>query len=156
MANILRPVVLLLALIPLSFSLNACGGSASENPAVISGAGDVERLEIIDRVEGTGATATVGHDITVHYDGWLYDKSSPGFKGTMFDSTDGGAPFSFTLGNGEVISGWDQGLIGMKVGGRRTLIIPAELGYGRPGNGPIPPNSALVFDIELLDVSSIE
>lgn len=109
-------------------------------------------MEIIDTEEGTGATATVGHDLTVHYEGWLYDVNEPGLRGDLIDSTIGGAPFRFTLGTGEVIRGWDQGLVGMRVGGRRTLIVPSGLAYGTQGNGPVPRNAALVFDIELLDV----
>ncbi|MDD4978024.1 MAG: FKBP-type peptidyl-prolyl cis-trans isomerase [Gallionella sp.] len=103
---------------------------------------------------GTGAEAIAGHDIAVHYTGWLYDETAPEHKGKKFDSSrDRGQPFEFGLGGGQVIKGWDQGFAGMKVGGQRTLIIPAKLGYGARGaGGVIPPNATLVFDVELLKV----
>ena len=87
--------------------------------------------------------------MTVSYTGWLYDPTKPESKGTQFDTS---ANFSFQLGVGRVIAGWDQGVVGMKVGGQRRLIIPAELGYGAQGSGPIPGGATLVFDIDLLDV----
>ena len=103
---------------------------------------------------GEGTEATAGHDVSVHYTGWLYDEAAPEHKGTKFDSSrDRGNPFDFSLGAGQVIKGWDQGVEGMKVGGQRTLIIPAALGYGARGaGGVIPPNATLVFDVELLGV----
>lgn len=103
---------------------------------------------------GTGAQATAGHDVSVHYTGWLYDEAASERKGKKFDSSrDRGDPFKFPLGGGRVIKGWDQGVDGMKVGGQRTLLIPANLGYGARGaGGVIPPNATLVFDVELLDV----
>jgi FKBP-type peptidyl-prolyl cis-trans isomerase FkpA len=102
---------------------------------------DIQDLEI-----GTGAEATAGQTVGVHYTGRLTD-------GSKFDSSlDRGRPFSFQLGAGEVIQGWDQGIAGMKVGGKRTLMIPAAYGYGDRGAGPIQPGSSLVFDVELLDV----
>ena len=103
---------------------------------------------------GTGAEAIAGHDIAVHYTGWLYDEAAPDHKGKKFDSSrDRGQPFEFGLGGGQVIKGWDQGFAGMKVGGERTLIIPAKLGYGARGaGGVIPANATLVFDVELLKV----
>jgi FKBP-type peptidyl-prolyl cis-trans isomerase FkpA len=90
----------------------------------------------------------------VHYRGWLYDDTKPDHHGAEFDSSRShGHPFEFRLGIGRVIKGWDQGVAGMKVGGKRTLLIPASLGYGARGaGGDIPPNAALVFDVELLDV----
>lgn len=88
----------------------------------------------------------------MNYIGWLYDPARPDQKGTQFDSSIGRGPYSFVLGAGAVIRGWDQGVNGMKVGGVRRLVIPPELAYGASGNGPIPPNSTLVFEVELLDV----
>lgn len=102
---------------------------------------------------GTGAEATAGRRLTVHYTGWVYDPAQPEQKGQRFDSSLSGQPFAFTLGAREVIAGWDRGVAGMRVGGQRRLIIPPDLGYGSSGNGPIPPNATLVFDIELLTVN---
>ncbi|MBK7006685.1 MAG: FKBP-type peptidyl-prolyl cis-trans isomerase [Burkholderiales bacterium] len=109
-------------------------------------------LQYEDTTEGTGAVATKGHNVTVHYTGWLY---SNGTQGTKFDSSkDRNDPFVFHLGGGMVIRGWDEGVAGMKVGGIRTLIIPAALGYGSRGaGGVIPPNATLKFDVELLGTS---
>jgi len=106
---------------------------------------EVTGLQIEDITVGTGALAEPGKAATVHYTGWLKD-------GTEFDSSIGREPFTFQVGAGMVIPGWDQGVPGMKVGGTRRLIIPAELGYGSSGAGPIPPNATLIFEIELLSV----
>ncbi len=108
----------------------------------------INELQSTDVVVGTGAEAVLGKKVTVHYVGTLTD-------GTKFDaSKDRGQPFSFTLGEGQVIKGWDEGVAGMKVGGKRTLVIPSELGYGETGTpgGQIPPNATLKFEIELLKV----
>ena len=107
-----------------------------------------------DGKAGTGAEAASGQQVTVHYTGWLYDPSKADNKGTKFDSSrDRNEPFSFRLSGGEVIRGWDEGVAGMKVGGQRTLTIPADMGYGARGaGGVIPPNATLLFDVELLDV----
>ena len=103
---------------------------------------------------GTGAEASAGQRVTVHYTGWLFDPAAPGQKGNKFDSSrDRGDPCVFTLGIGQVIAGWDQGFAGMKVGGQRTLVIPPEQGYGARGAGKaIPPNATLLFEVELLGV----
>lgn len=103
---------------------------------------------------GEGAEAAAGHAVSVHYTGWLYDEAAPDHKGRKFDSSrDRNDPFDFPLGAGHVIKGWDLGVQGMKVGGQRTLTIPAHLGYGARGaGGAIPPNATLVFDVELLAV----
>jgi FKBP-type peptidyl-prolyl cis-trans isomerase FkpA len=103
---------------------------------------------------GTGAEAQPGQVVTVHYTGWLHDQTRPDGKGPQFDSSrDRNEPFSFNLGAGEVIQGWDEGVAGMKVGGRRTLTIPPAMGYGARGaGGVIPPNATLLFDVELLGV----
>lgn len=107
-----------------------------------------------DMLQGDGAEAKAGQQVTVHYTGWLYDESGAENKGKKFDSSrDRGTPFSFSLGAGEVIKGWDEGVQGMKVGGHRTLVIPPAMGYGKRGAGNvIPPNATLVFDVELLAV----
>jgi FKBP-type peptidyl-prolyl cis-trans isomerase FkpA len=113
----------------------------------------MDELKKTDIVEGSGALAQRG-PIRVHYTGWLYDASQPDGRGRKFDSSvDRGQPFEFHLGAGQVIAGWDQGVAGMKVGGKRTLVIPPHLGYGARGaGGVIPPNATLLFDVELVDV----
>jgi len=111
-------------------------------------------LKMTDTKVGTGPVAKAGEQVTVNYTGWLYVN---GAKGKKFDSSyDHGEPFSFALGAGNVIPGWDQGVVGMKVGGKRTLIIPPALGYGAGGtpDGTIPPNATLIFDVELVKVGS--
>ena len=107
-----------------------------------------------DLQAGTGREAQKGKALSVHYTGWLYDPTKPDMKGRMFDSSKERGPFSFQLGAGQVIPGWDQGFDGMKIGGRRRLIIPPALGYGvdGAGGGIIPPNATLIFEMELLDV----
>jgi FKBP-type peptidyl-prolyl cis-trans isomerase len=111
-------------------------------------------LQHLDVKQGTGAEAVAGKQVVVHYTGWLRDASKPDSHGAKFDSSrDRNAPFSFVLGAGRVIKGWDEGVAGMKVGGQRTLVIPPELGYGARGaGGVIPPNATLIFDVELVDV----
>ena len=108
-------------------------------------------LKYTDTKTGDGSTATSGNKVSVHYTGWLYNN---GAKGAKFDSSvDRGQPFQFTLGAHQVIAGWDEGVAGMKVGGKRRLIIPAALGYGARGaGGVIPPNATLIFEVELLGV----
>ena len=131
-----------------------CGGGSSDKP---SGSGPTkvsgqpttttDGLQYWDIAVGNGATAAAGNSVKVHYTGWLT-------TGEKFDSSrDRNEPFSFPLGAGQVIKGWDEGVAGMKVGGRRQLRIPPELGYGASGaGGVIPPNATLIFDVELLDV----
>lgn len=108
-----------------------------------------QRLEIEDLVEGSGEPAVKGQQVTVHYTGWLYQE---GTQGSKFDSSvDRRSPFVFELGAGMVIAGWDEGVAGMRVGGKRVLIIPPDLGYGAYGaGGVIPPNATLKFEVELL------
>ena len=107
-----------------------------------------------DLTPGTGPEIKAGQTALVHYTGWLYDAASPENKGKQFDSSVGGEPFEFSVGAGHVISGWDQGVAGMKVGGKRRLVIPPDLGYGArgAGGGLIPPNATLLFDVELVEI----
>ena len=132
-------------LVTLSIAAAACGGGTEPN---------VTELMKTDAKPGTGPEATSGQNVTVHYTGWLYDSSRPDTKGKKFDSSrDRNDAFTFRLGAGRVIRGWDEGVAGMKVGGRRRLTIPSDMGYGAQGAGrDIPPNAALVFDVELIDV----
>jgi FKBP-type peptidyl-prolyl cis-trans isomerase len=131
-------------LLTLSFFAAGCDDSpTSPNNA---------RFSQIDLRIGSGAEATTGRVITVNYTGWLFDALEPSQKGAQFDSSAGSTPFIFTLGAGQVIAGWDQGLQGMKVGGVRRLVIPSSLGYGSARNGPIPPYATMLFEIELLEV----
>lgn len=131
--------------------LAACGGSDSNNPERFAKAIEMSRsvtsLQVRDDKVGTGAEASPGRTVSVHYTGRLLD-------GTKFDSSrDRNEPFDFRLGAGEVIPGWDEGVKGMRVGGTRHLTIPSNMAYGPTGSPPaIPPNAALQFDIELLDV----
>ncbi|VXB32780.1 Peptidyl-prolyl cis-trans isomerase [Luteimonas sp. 9C] len=139
----LRRIALLSVLL-----LAACGG-----PPPYTG-GDVAELQRIDRTVGAGTPATVGDAVSVHYTGWLYDQNAPDRRGAQFDSSrDRGQPFTFELGAGRVIRGWDEGVAGMQPGGTRELHIPAWLGYGDAGAGrAIPPGASLVFEVELLEI----
>ncbi|WP_177497619.1 FKBP-type peptidyl-prolyl cis-trans isomerase [Pseudomonas sp. Hp2] len=116
--------------------------------------GTIAQFKKIDTHPGDGAEAKPGDLVTVHYTGWLYDERTADRHGDKFDSSvDRGEPFQFRLGGGQVIRGWDEGVAGMKVGGKRTLMIPPEYGYGdRGAGGVIPPGASLVFDVELLGV----
>ncbi len=141
--------------------MSACGTDSTapdipSNPAVETYAASLgvniagmtkksDNLYVQDLVVGTGAEAVVGRTVGVTYSGYL-------INGSRFDSNVGRAPFSFVLGVQQVIAGWDQGVVGMKVGGKRRLVIGSALGYGRQGSGPIPPNATLVFDVEVLSV----
>jgi FKBP-type peptidyl-prolyl cis-trans isomerase len=112
-------------------------------------------LQKIDLTPGSGAEIKSGQNALVHYTGWLYDAAAPDNKGAKFDSSlDRNEPFEFPVGGAMVIPGWDQGVAGMKVGGKRRLVIPPELGYGSrgAGGGLIPPNATLVFDVELVEI----
>jgi len=114
----------------------------------------ITELQKDDEQVGSGADAVAGRPVTVHYTGWLWDESKADHKGRKFDSSrDRNEPFEFRLGGGQVIRGWDEGVAGMKVGGKRTLTIPPAYGYGARGaGGVIPPNATLIFDVELLKV----
>jgi FKBP-type peptidyl-prolyl cis-trans isomerase FkpA len=122
-----------------------CGGSPT-SPSTYA------PFSTTDLVVGTGTAAVTGSVVTVNYSGWLYDGSQTDQKGLQFASSVGQTAFSFTLGAGSVINGWEQGIVGMQVGGVRRLVIPPSLAYGASRSGPIPPYATLVFEIQLLDV----
>jgi FKBP-type peptidyl-prolyl cis-trans isomerase FkpA len=137
-----------------SLALTACHADNQTNSKENAMSQQVNQLIIKDTVVGNGREAEAGFNVTVHYTGWLYDPSKPDGKGSKFDSSvERHEPFVFFLGGGQVIQGWDQGFAGMKVGGKRTLIIPPDMGYGAYGaGGVIPPNATLIFDVELLAI----
>jgi FKBP-type peptidyl-prolyl cis-trans isomerase FkpA len=131
-------------------ALAVLAGGCGDSPTAPS---DPVPFSQTDLVVGGGTDAVTGKVLTVNYSGWLYDASKPDQKGAQFDSSVGRSEFSFTLGAGQVIKGWDQGVPGMKVGGTRRLVIPPSLGYGATRNGPIPPNATLVFEVQLIGVA---
>ncbi|MEZ0231562.1 MAG: FKBP-type peptidyl-prolyl cis-trans isomerase [Methylophilaceae bacterium] len=149
-ATIIASTVLI-AMLAIS-GCNAGSQNSNQEKTVMSQT--ITEFTKIDHKIGTGREAEAGLNVTVHYTGWLYDPSKPEGKGEKFDSSlDRGEPFVFYLGGGQVIRGWDEGFAGMKIGGTRTLLIPAEYGYGARGaGGVIPPNASLVFDVELLGI----
>jgi FKBP-type peptidyl-prolyl cis-trans isomerase FkpA len=134
----------------LLFVFAALGASCSDSP---TGPTHYAPFGQTDLILGTGADAATGNLLSVNYTGWLYDETKAEQKGPQFDSSIGGTPFSFTLGASQVIAGWDRGLVGMKEGGRRRLIIPPSLAYGGFRSGVIPPNATLLFEIDLITVT---
>lgn len=133
----------LIAVFVAALSLSACGGGSSGSVAVA--VSSPATLTTTDTVVGSGATAVTGNNATVTYTGWLYSATAADFKGKQFDT----GSFSFKLGAGTVITGFDQGVIGMKVGGTRVILIPSAQGYGSSGTTGIPGNSGLVFEVKL-------
>ena len=142
-------------LIPALLLAVACGGDdgnggpTAPTPPPSPSVGLDVPFSTEDLTVGTGQEAMNGDTLSVNYTGWLYDPNAAENKGTQFDSGN----FSFTLGAGEVIAGWDQGVLGMRVGGRRRIVIPPELGYGSSGQGPIPGDATLLFEVELLEIN---
>jgi FKBP-type peptidyl-prolyl cis-trans isomerase FkpA len=143
--RVLRPIVTFACVAALAGAMSGCDDSSTA-PS------DFARFNQSDLRGGSGAAATNGATLTVEYTGWLYDGSKTDQKGLQFDTSRGREPLTFTLGIGRVISGWDQGLIGMRVGGLRRLVIPPSLAYGGARNNIVPPTATLVFEVELLDV----
>jgi hypothetical protein len=139
----------IILLVTLAASIAGCVSDQDGEPTM-----SVTQLNKQDTKPGTGKEAVAGNSVTVQYTGWLYDEGAKDHKGTKFDSSrDRNEPFTFKLGAGQVIKGWDEGVAGMKVGGQRVLTIPPDMGYGpRGAGGVIPPNAVLLFDVELLDV----
>jgi FKBP-type peptidyl-prolyl cis-trans isomerase FkpA len=143
--RVLRSTFVCLALAAVS----ALGSGCTESPTAPA---NFAPFAVTDLRVGTGADAVVGSILTVTYTGWFYNSTRPDNKGPVFDTSAGAEPFSFTLGAGGVIQGWDQGMTGMRVGGLRRLVIPPSLAYGSVRNNSIPPNATLLFEIELLEV----
>ena len=145
MIEVMRSTSLALAAV-LVLSAAAC-----ESPAAPT---NLARFSQTDLVVGEGAEAVAGSNVKVNYTGWLYNAARPDQKGAQFDSSlsEGRVPLEFTLGVGQVIPGWDQGLIGLRVGGQRRLVIPPSLAYGGSRADIIPPNATLIFDVELLEI----
>jgi len=139
-----------ICVVGLGLTLALAGCERAKAPAAASA--PAVPFQKIDSVTGAGKEAVAGATAVVNYTGWLYEPNAPQQHGAQFDSSSGRGPFSFALGAGQVIPGWDEGVKGMKVGGKRTLIVPAAMGYGDSGAGPIPPNATLIFEVELLDV----
>ncbi|HPI19154.1 MAG TPA: FKBP-type peptidyl-prolyl cis-trans isomerase [Candidatus Kapabacteria bacterium] len=136
---------LIIALIAISFILSACSSAKETSKDELTMIKTASGLQYGDILLGKGELVKSGQKLTVHYVGTFLD-------GTKFDSSrDRNQPFIFTIGNGQVIKGWEEGIMGMRVGGKRKLIIPPDLGYGKGGSGDIPANSTLVFEVELLD-----
>ena len=157
MKKTFKRIVTGIMVIGIAAGVAACGGGSAYNstPASTdtSGSAAIVALKVTDTVVGTGATAVKNNKVSVHYTGWLYDVKASDLRGTKFDSSIGKAPLVFTVGSPDLIKGFDQGVEGMKVGGKRTLIIPSSLGYGTYGSSPsIPGNAALVFDVELISI----
>lgn len=142
MGSLLRPLLPVAAMLVIA-GCNAASESADQTP-----------YEQSDIRVGTGKEAINGKILGVNYTGWLHDPSRPDNKGQVFDTSVGKETFTFVLGRGDVIAGWDKGVEGMKVGGLRRLVVPASLAYGTEGagNGVIPPNATLIFEVELLNV----
>ena len=148
---LMRPLTAAAFATALTFAVSIATPTAVMAQAVGKTMTTASGLQITDTVIGTGATPKTGQICVMHYTGWLYEN---GAKGKKFDSSvDRGQPFEFPIGTKRVIAGWDEGVASMKVGGKRTLIIPPELGYGARGaGGVIPPNATLIFEVELLGV----
>jgi FKBP-type peptidyl-prolyl cis-trans isomerase FkpA len=144
-----RPLAIFSCLLLSASILAGCSGDSPTSPAPTFSQTDL-------RV-GTGAAAAVGNTIRVYYTGWLYDATRPDQKGLQFDGNIGAeTPLTFALGLGQVIQGWDEGLVNLRVGGLRRLVVPPSLGYGSFRNGPIPGNATLVFDVELVEIVAPE
>jgi FKBP-type peptidyl-prolyl cis-trans isomerase FkpA len=141
--------LLTFAAVVLAVLIAACGAK----PAAVPASG-VSSMQSVDLKAGAGAEIAAGKIAVVQYTGWLYEASAPDNKGKQFDSSrNGGQPFRFAVGTGQVIKGWDQGVLGMKIGGSRRLIIPADMAYGDSGaGGVIPPGATLVFDVDLVAI----
>ncbi len=154
MSTFVFPSAGVLAALALSIAVSACTGGASDTGTVqvTPAATTSPAIEITDIKVGTGFSPRAGQTCIVHYTGWIYEN---GAKGKKFDSSlDRKKPFAFVLGDHKVIEGWERGVSTMKIGGKRSIIIPPALGYGATGSGSIPANATLIFEVELLDVKA--
>ncbi|KRG77609.1 peptidylprolyl isomerase [Stenotrophomonas ginsengisoli] len=137
--------------LPLLAALAAC----TPAPQALPPSDPISQFQIIDQQPGDGASAQPGQKVSVHYTGWLFDADAPQQRGAKFDSSlDRGQPFSFTVGAGQVIRGWDEGVAGMQIGATRVLMIPPDYGYGERRVGPLSANASLVFEVQLLGIES--
>jgi FKBP-type peptidyl-prolyl cis-trans isomerase FkpA len=148
LARVSTLIVACAALAALPLANAACSNDSTS----VAGPTDYAPFSQTDLKVGSGTAAAAGKSVTVNYTGWLYDPSKGDHKGLLVDTSIGRSTFTFPLGTGAVIPGWDQGLVGMQVGGIRRLTVPPSLAYGGTRNGPIPPYATLVFEIDLLDV----
>ena len=146
LVRVIHSVLALAIVAVLSLAVSGCNNTTGTGPT------DYAPYSQTDLRLGTGTVAESGKSITVNYTGWLYDPDKGEQKGLIFDTSLGRCTFTFVLGAGQVIPGWDQGLVGMQVGGLRRLVLPPSLAYGQTRTGPIPPNATLVFEVELVDV----
>lgn len=146
LARVISPLLAFAVVAVLSCAVSGCADTAGTGPT------DYAPFSKVDLRLGSGAVAESGKSLTVNYTGWLYDPDKAEQKGLIFDTSLGRSVFTFVLGAGQVIPGWDQGLVGMQVGGLRRLVLPPSMGYGQARTGPIPPNATLVFEVELVDV----
>ena len=143
----MKSIFQIIATLSCALFLTACGGSDDEAAAIVP-----VTMSKADLAVGTGSEAINGDLVTVAYTGWLYDTTKTGNKGAKFDEATAASPFTFQLGKAAVIAGWDQGVVGMRVGGKRVLVIPPGLAYGAEAKGSIPANSTLLFEIEVLAI----
>jgi FKBP-type peptidyl-prolyl cis-trans isomerase FkpA len=144
--------LILAAAIGLASGLPPAMAKPKPAPAMPAGPDKLTQLVTFDQVVGKGKLAAAGSTVTIHYTGWLYVPKAPKQRGAAFDTSVGATPHTFTLGTGAVIKGWDEGVLGMRAGGKRTLLVPASMGFGKEGLGPVPPTASMVFDVELLKV----
>ena len=147
--TLLRSRLVIGTMATLATATTAC--NSDDSPVTPSATANVP-FQIINLTVGTGPAAANGDSLTVSYTGWLWDQNGVDNKGQVFDSATAAAPFAFVLGAGQVIAGWDQGMVGMPVGGVRRLVIPPALAYGEAGRGPLPSNATLIFEIGLIAI----
>lgn len=147
-----QPHIFAIARLAAILCIPAAVQAAPAAPAAFKAPARLTQLVKHDLVQGRGRLAVTGDTVTIHYTGWLFSPAAPRQQGRKFDSSTDGQPYTFKLGAGAAIKGWDQGIPGMKVGGKRMLAVPARLGFGKDGMGPVPAKANLLFEVELLAV----